>query len=222
MVHDLIIAVVVVVVGGGTAGLVPYLRSRRRSLPPGRQNRALAASAPWSATSATPALPAPARWRRPSRGAPTRRRRRSPRRIEQVPGQARREAAAVGRPAGPAARPAGPLALGLRLGAAQPARPASWTSRPGRRSRTRSSRADMGVGPARSWSSSCDRGQGRRHARPDRGAGAAAGRPDRHDRAGHGPDAARWPGTATGRRSSWSSASTARARPPPAASSPGC
>jgi fused signal recognition particle receptor len=37
MVHDLIIAAVVVVVGGGAAGLLPYVRSRRRSLPPGRQ-----------------------------------------------------------------------------------------------------------------------------------------------------------------------------------------
>jgi fused signal recognition particle receptor len=38
MVHDLIFAAIaVVVVGGGTAGLVPYLRSRRRSLPPGGQ-----------------------------------------------------------------------------------------------------------------------------------------------------------------------------------------
>jgi fused signal recognition particle receptor len=37
MVHDLIIAAVVVVVGGGTASLT-YLRTRRRSLPPGRQN----------------------------------------------------------------------------------------------------------------------------------------------------------------------------------------
>jgi fused signal recognition particle receptor len=38
MVEDLIIAIVaVVVVGGGTAGLVPYVRSRRRSLPPGAQ-----------------------------------------------------------------------------------------------------------------------------------------------------------------------------------------
>ncbi len=38
MVHDLIYAAIaVVVVGGGTAGLVPYLRSRRRSLPPGGQ-----------------------------------------------------------------------------------------------------------------------------------------------------------------------------------------
>jgi len=38
MVHDLIYAAIaVVVVGGGTAGLVPYLKSRRRSLPPGDQ-----------------------------------------------------------------------------------------------------------------------------------------------------------------------------------------
>jgi fused signal recognition particle receptor len=39
MVEDLVIAVVaaVVVVGGGTAAFVPYLRSRRRSLPPGGQ-----------------------------------------------------------------------------------------------------------------------------------------------------------------------------------------
>ncbi len=35
MVEDLIIAAIVVVVGGGTAGLVPYIRRRRRSLPPG-------------------------------------------------------------------------------------------------------------------------------------------------------------------------------------------
>ena len=39
MVHDLIIAAVVVVVGGGAAGLVPYVRSRRRSLPPGGQSQ---------------------------------------------------------------------------------------------------------------------------------------------------------------------------------------
>ncbi len=39
--EDLIItAIAVVVVGAGTAGLVPYLRSRRRSLPPGGQDRA--------------------------------------------------------------------------------------------------------------------------------------------------------------------------------------
>jgi len=38
MVEDLIIAIVAaVVVGGGAAGLVPYVRSRRRSLPPGAQ-----------------------------------------------------------------------------------------------------------------------------------------------------------------------------------------
>jgi len=38
MVEDLIIAIAaVVVVGGGAAGLVPYVRSRRRSLPPGAQ-----------------------------------------------------------------------------------------------------------------------------------------------------------------------------------------
>jgi fused signal recognition particle receptor len=38
MVEDLIIAIVAaVVVGGGTAGLVPYVRSRRRSVPPGAQ-----------------------------------------------------------------------------------------------------------------------------------------------------------------------------------------
>jgi fused signal recognition particle receptor len=37
MVEDLIIAAIVVVVGGGTAGLVPYIRRRRRSLPPGPQ-----------------------------------------------------------------------------------------------------------------------------------------------------------------------------------------
>jgi len=38
MVEDLIIAIAaVVVVGGGAAGLVPYVRSRRRSLPPGDQ-----------------------------------------------------------------------------------------------------------------------------------------------------------------------------------------
>jgi fused signal recognition particle receptor len=35
MVHDLIIAAIVVVAGGGTAGLGTYLRSRRKSLPPG-------------------------------------------------------------------------------------------------------------------------------------------------------------------------------------------
>src|ERR1700722_17941859 len=42
MVEDLVIAVVaaVVVVGGGTAAFVPYLRSRRRSLPPGSQQGA--------------------------------------------------------------------------------------------------------------------------------------------------------------------------------------
>jgi fused signal recognition particle receptor len=39
MVEDLIIAVVAaVVVGGGAAGLVPYVRSRRRALPPGDQS----------------------------------------------------------------------------------------------------------------------------------------------------------------------------------------
>ncbi len=39
MVHDLIYVVVAVAVaGGGTAGLVPYFRSRRRSLPPGRDD----------------------------------------------------------------------------------------------------------------------------------------------------------------------------------------
>lgn len=38
MVHDLIIAVIAAaVVGGGAAGLVPYVRSRRRSVPPGGQ-----------------------------------------------------------------------------------------------------------------------------------------------------------------------------------------
>jgi len=38
MVEDLIIAIVAaVVVGGGAAGLIPYARSRRRSLPPGTQ-----------------------------------------------------------------------------------------------------------------------------------------------------------------------------------------
>jgi fused signal recognition particle receptor len=38
MVEDLIIAIVAAaVVGGGAAGLVPYVRSRRRSLPPGAQ-----------------------------------------------------------------------------------------------------------------------------------------------------------------------------------------
>jgi fused signal recognition particle receptor len=35
MVTDLVIAAVVAVVGGGTAALVPYIRARRRSLPPG-------------------------------------------------------------------------------------------------------------------------------------------------------------------------------------------
>ena len=42
MVEDLVIAVVaaVVVVGGGTAAFVPYLRSRRRALPPGSQHGA--------------------------------------------------------------------------------------------------------------------------------------------------------------------------------------
>jgi fused signal recognition particle receptor len=39
MVEDIVIAVIAaVVVGGGTAGLVPYVRSRRRSLPPGDQS----------------------------------------------------------------------------------------------------------------------------------------------------------------------------------------
>jgi fused signal recognition particle receptor len=37
MVEDLIIAAIVVVVGGGVAGLVPFVRSRRRALPPGEQ-----------------------------------------------------------------------------------------------------------------------------------------------------------------------------------------
>ena len=38
MVEDLIIAVIAaVVVGGGAAGLVPYVRSRRRAVPPGGQ-----------------------------------------------------------------------------------------------------------------------------------------------------------------------------------------
>src|SRR5215469_15234480 len=41
MVEDLIIAVIAaVVVGGGTAGLVPFVRSRRRSVPPADQPRA--------------------------------------------------------------------------------------------------------------------------------------------------------------------------------------
>jgi fused signal recognition particle receptor len=40
MVHDLVIAAVAVVVAGGTATLVPYLRSRRRSQPPGSQDQA--------------------------------------------------------------------------------------------------------------------------------------------------------------------------------------
>ena len=35
MVTDLVIAAVVAVVGGGTAALIPYVRARRRSLPPG-------------------------------------------------------------------------------------------------------------------------------------------------------------------------------------------
>jgi len=40
MVEDLIIAVIAaVVVGGGTAGLVPYVRSRRRAVAPGDQSR---------------------------------------------------------------------------------------------------------------------------------------------------------------------------------------
>jgi fused signal recognition particle receptor len=38
MVHDLIIAAIVVVAGGGAAGLIPYVRSRRKSLPPGDQS----------------------------------------------------------------------------------------------------------------------------------------------------------------------------------------
>jgi fused signal recognition particle receptor len=38
MVHDLIIAAIVVVAGGGAAGLIPYVRSRRKSLPPGSQS----------------------------------------------------------------------------------------------------------------------------------------------------------------------------------------
>jgi fused signal recognition particle receptor len=37
MVHDLIIAAIVVVAGGGAAGLIPYVRSRRRSVPPSGQ-----------------------------------------------------------------------------------------------------------------------------------------------------------------------------------------
>jgi len=40
MVEDLIIAAIVVVVGGGAAGLVPFVRSRRKSLPPGSQGNA--------------------------------------------------------------------------------------------------------------------------------------------------------------------------------------
>jgi fused signal recognition particle receptor len=39
MVHDLIIAAIVVVAGGGAAGLVPFVRSRRKSLPPGSQDQ---------------------------------------------------------------------------------------------------------------------------------------------------------------------------------------
>jgi fused signal recognition particle receptor len=39
MVTDLVIAAVVAVVGGGTAALVPYIRARRRSLPPGREGQ---------------------------------------------------------------------------------------------------------------------------------------------------------------------------------------
>ena len=35
MVTDLVIAAVVAVVGGGTVALIPYVRTRRRSLPPG-------------------------------------------------------------------------------------------------------------------------------------------------------------------------------------------
>jgi fused signal recognition particle receptor len=39
MVHDLIIAAIVVVAGGGAAGLVPFVRSRRKSLPPGSRDQ---------------------------------------------------------------------------------------------------------------------------------------------------------------------------------------
>ncbi len=39
MVHDLIIAAVVAVVGGGAAAFIPYVRTRRKSLPPGSQSQ---------------------------------------------------------------------------------------------------------------------------------------------------------------------------------------
>jgi fused signal recognition particle receptor len=39
MVTDLVIAAVVAVVGGGTAALIPYIRSRRKALPPGRADQ---------------------------------------------------------------------------------------------------------------------------------------------------------------------------------------
>jgi fused signal recognition particle receptor len=64
MVEDLIIAIVaVVVVGGGTAGLVPYFRSRRRSLPPGAQpgpgGAQLSGGEPESGATATATLAPP-------------------------------------------------------------------------------------------------------------------------------------------------------------------
>ena len=214
MVEDLIIAVAVVVAGGGAAGLTSFVRSRRKSLPPGGQGNSGGGVGTLergddAAGTGTLAPPEPA--------APT-----APPDVIAPPDIAEVPGVVVERPPPSAGRLA---RLRSRLARSQSAMGSvllnlissgkldeqAWED-----IEDTLISADMGVGPARELVEEAEdhRRQGRRHAGPGRGQGAAASRADRHDQPRHGPDPA--PGQAWrqavggthGRRK------TARARPP--------
>ena len=91
------------------------------------------------------------------RAAPSRRHRTSPPRSSQplrLPGPLEKPPPSAW-PGSPAARPPGPLAVGVRLGAALLVDLRRWTSRPGRKSRTRSSRRTWAWARPARWLSSC-------------------------------------------------------------------